>query len=118
MTSNAARDAQFNVKQVSASHAQEMTAVEQRGGHFGTSSYEYEEEFTDDLMRLQGFHKKHQNLLRVKNTTQGLEDLVQGLMGLGLKNISYETMGWREQTYRATMELENFTITIQEKGAE
>jgi len=121
MTSDASKDAPFNAKQLSASFSQEMTTVEQRSerGAYGTlTSYSYEEEFAKDLNRLQAMHTKHQSLVRVQNTTRGLEDLVQGLMGLGLKDVNYETVGWRETGYMATMELENFIITIKEKGAQ
>ena len=70
-----------------------------------------------DISRLQAWHKKHQSKLAVSNTVSGLSDLIQGLMGLGLKDVEYNTVGYRDTKYQATMRLDNFIITIQERGA-
>lgn len=96
---------------------QELLLLENREESYRTS-YDPSDNGSQDLQRLATWHYKHQNLLATQNVVRGLEDLVQGLMGLGLKNVSYETIGYSEKKYLAKMQLENFIITVKERGAD
>lgn len=113
--SAAGRDA-FAAIQGQFYHEFEMTALENKDQHPYNPAYNYEESFDRDLDRLARWHAQHTNKLKVENTVGGLQDLVQGLMGLGLRDVEYDTYGYGDKKYQATMRLDGFYITIREEG--
>lgn len=66
-----------------------------------------------DLTRLAELHKRVMSKERVASAVNTLEDLISGLMGMGLQSVE-----WTEERYskswEATMIYDNFTITIEE----
>lgn len=70
----------------------------------------------EDLNRLARWHKRYENKKVVENTVGSLQDLIQGLMGLGMKKVQYEEIGYSEKQYQATMYLDGFIIIIKKWG--
>lgn len=72
----------------------------------------------NDLLRLQALHKRYEGKKAITNTVGSLQDLVEGLMGLGMKNLSYQEVGYSNKQWQATMSLEGFTIVITKEGGD
>ncbi len=97
---------------------QEYTLLENRNAkqvYNQTYSQDPEKGNIQDLERLQELHTKASAKKRVENTVNGLQDLISGLMGLGLNNINYEYQKYTGR-YTATMYLDNFVISIEERS--
>jgi len=121
LVSSSQPNASFVATQNTVTHDQEITDLENKGtgsSNYYTTTYTYTEDKERDLQRLAKMHKQYQSKTRVENTVNGLQDLIQGLMGLGFKNVQYDTIGYTEKNYQATLELEGFVITVQEKGVQ
>jgi hypothetical protein len=116
LVSDAAEDSNFRATQRAVYAGAEIDTIENKGNSY-RKEYSCTEPFEDDLGRLARWHEQHQNKLRVENTVNSLQDLIQGLMGLGLTSVDYEPYGFGKTKYTANLTMGDFYITVQEREA-
>lgn len=88
--------------------SKELQEMEDRGTYPS-----YPRDNAGDIQRLLDLNEKSQAKARVEHTVNGLQDLIQGLMGLGFKSAEYTEQG--RNKYACTLEYDQFIITVEEK---
>lgn len=118
-------DGHFAVRAIQDSYTQgqftaeeELSNLENRGENAYRPMYTQGEAANDqDIRRLEDLHVRYINKTAVQNTVNSLQDLIQGLMGLGLRGeVRYDEVGYTTKQYQATMVLDGFVITIKKVG--
>lgn len=88
--------------------SRELAEMEDRGTYPS-----YPRDNAGDIQSLLALHEKSQAKARVEHTVNGLQDLIQGLMGLGFKSAEYTEQD--RNKYACTLEYDQFIITVEEK---